>query len=235
MRIRRLTRNEAAFVIGVPIAWAVLLLFHPGGEGDAIYAEIQDSTTAMVAVHVGMLIFLPLFAIAVYMLLRGIETTAATVARWALIPFVVFYAAWETLQGIANGILVDEANGLAEADRGVAAELIQDFAESPLARDFGVFAILGSLALLVAGIATGLALRDAGAPSWTPVVFGLAGFLISAHPPPFGPIGLVLFVAGVVGVMRSRPAADLPADQAAAVARRGSSQSAGRIGGTSPG
>jgi hypothetical protein len=203
--IRPLTRNETAFVIGVPIAWAILLLFHPGGEGDAIYAEIQDETTEMLVVHVGMLIFLPLFAIVIYLLLRGIETTAATVARWALIPFVVFYAAWESLQGIANGILVDQANGLPEADRGVAAELIQDFAESPLARDFGVFAIIGSVALLTAAIAMGLALRDAGAPAWAPAVFGIAGLLISGHPPPFGPIGLLMFVAGVIGVMRSRP------------------------------
>jgi hypothetical protein len=210
MGIRQLTRNEAAFVIGVPIAWAILLLFHPGGEGDAIYAEIHDETTRMLAVHIGMLIFLPLFAIAIYLLLRGIETTAATVARWALIPFVVFYAAWESLQGIANGVLVEQANGLPEADRGVAAELIQDFAESPLVTDFGVFAIIGSVALLTAAIATGLALRDAGGPAWAPAVFGIAGFLISAHPPPFGPLGLLLFVAGVIGVMRSRPAAEPP-------------------------
>jgi hypothetical protein len=205
MGIRRLTRNEAAFVIGVPIAWAILLLFHPGGEGDAIYAEIHDETTEMLVVHIGMLIFLPLFAIGIYLLLRGIESTAATVARWALIPYVVFYAAWESLQGIANAVLVDQANGLPEADRGVAAQLIQDFAESPLVTDFGVFAIIGSVALLTAAIATGLALRDAGGLAWAPAVFGVAGFLISAHPPPFGPIGLLLFVVGVIGVMRSRP------------------------------
>jgi hypothetical protein len=210
MGIRRLTRHEAAFVIGVPVAWTILLLFHPGGEADAIYASLQDETTAMLAVHIGMLVFLPLFAIAIYLLLRGIETTAATVARWALIPFVVFYGAWETLTGIANGVLVGQANGLPEADRGVAAELIQDFAESPLVREFGVFAIIGGVALITAAIATGLALRDAGGPTWAPAVFGIAGFLINAHPPPFGPIGLMLFVVGVVGVMRTRPAAEPP-------------------------
>jgi hypothetical protein len=213
MGIRRLTRNEAAFVIGVPIAWAILLLFHPGGEADAVYASLQNETTAMLAVHIGMLIFLPLFAIGIYLLLRGIETTAATVARWALIPFVVFYGAWESLQGIANGVLVDQANSLAEADRGVAAELIQDFAESPLVTDFGVFAIIGGLALITAMIAAGFALRDAGGPTWLPAVFGIAAFLINAHPPPFGPIGLMLFVLGVVGVMRTRPAAEPPALQ----------------------
>ena len=197
-------------MIGVPIAWAILLLFHPGGEGDSIYTDIQDSTTAMLAVHVGMLLFLPLFAIAIYLLLRDNETTAARIARWALIPFVVFYVAWESLQGIANAVLVDQANGLPEADRGVAAELIQDFAESPLVRDLGVLALLGSVALLVVGIATGIAIRDAGGPTWAPAVFGIAALLISAHPPPFGPVGLVIFAAAVIGVIRHRPAAETP-------------------------
>ena len=27
---------ELAFLIGVPLAWAVLLLFHPTGEGESI-------------------------------------------------------------------------------------------------------------------------------------------------------------------------------------------------------
>lgn len=27
------TRDQLAFLIGVPLAWAVLLLFHPTGEG----------------------------------------------------------------------------------------------------------------------------------------------------------------------------------------------------------
>jgi hypothetical protein len=28
----RLSRDLLAFLIGVPLAWAVLLMFHPGGE-----------------------------------------------------------------------------------------------------------------------------------------------------------------------------------------------------------
>jgi hypothetical protein len=54
-------------------------------------------------------------AAAVYLLLRGIDGTAAHVGRIALIPFVVFYSAWETLQGIANGVLVDQVNALPES------------------------------------------------------------------------------------------------------------------------
>jgi hypothetical protein len=212
----RLTRNEAVFVLGVPIAWAILLLFHPGGEGDQIYADLDGDGTRMLVVHVGMMVFIPLMAFAIYLLLRGIESTAAHVSRIALIPFVVFYVAWEALQGIANGILVDEVSALPEAERGLGADLIQEFAESPLVRDLGVFAAIGGLALVVAAVAAGIALRDAGAPRWAPAVFGLSGFLITAHPPPFGPTGLALFVVAVVLVMRARPVAQPPAPRPSA-------------------
>jgi len=30
-------------MIGVALAWAVLLLFHPKGEGDQIYLDVQDN------------------------------------------------------------------------------------------------------------------------------------------------------------------------------------------------
>ena len=212
----RFSRDLLAFLIGVPLAWAVLLLFHPGGEASDVYGSARDDVTAFLVVHLGTLLFIPLMAGAIYLLLRGIPGTAAKVARISLIPFVVFYSAWETLQGIANGVLVDQVNALPPADRAAGAELVQDFAESPLVRDMGVLGSLGSLALIVATIAAGLALkREAGAPTSVAVLLGISGFLISAHPPPFGPTGLALFIAAVLLLARSRSApAPVPLAQA---------------------
>lgn len=204
----RFSRDLLAFLIGVPLAWAVLLMFHPGGERTDVYGSARDDVTAFLVVHIGMLVFIPLMAAAIFLLLRDLHGTAAKVGRLALIPFVVFYSAWETLQGIANGVLVDEVNALPDADRGVGAELVQDFAESPLVRDLGVFAVLGSLGLVVSLIASGIALKkEAGAPTSVAVLLGISGFLITAHPPPFGPIGLVLFIAAVLLLVRRRSAA----------------------------
>jgi hypothetical protein len=192
-------------MIGVPLAWAVLLAFHPGGDPDSIYLNIQDEVTRWQVVHIGMLIFIPLMGGVVYLLLRGIEGTAALVSRIGLAFFVAFYSAWEVLQGIANGVLTAKVNGLSSAeDRAVGADLIQEFAESPLVRDLGVFAAIGSLGLVTAMVAAGIALhRRAGAPASVAVLLGLAGLLITAHPPPFGPLGLVLFVAAVILFARS--------------------------------
>ena len=215
-RSPRFSRNELVFMIGVPLAWALLLLFHPSGDADSIYADTKDEVTAMLVVHVGTMLFIPLMAAAVYLLLRGVESTAARVARYSLIVFVVFYSAWEVLQGIANGVLVGEVNDLPASERSTGSELVQDFAESPLVRDLGVLATPGSLGLIVALIAAGIALhRVAGAPQSVAVLLGISGFLITAHPPPFGPTGLVLFVVAVVLYVRSQATARAPTPAAA--------------------
>ncbi len=198
-------------MIGVPLAWAVLLLFHPKGEGDQIYADLDDQVAAAITVHVGMMLFIPLIAIAIYLLLRGVEGTAARVSRIALIAFVVFFSAYETLQGTATGILTNELNGLPEEDRATGATLIQQFAEHPLARDFGFFAVIGSLAILVVAVAAGVALRrHAGAPLSVPILLGIFGLLIGGHPPPFGPVALVCFAAAVFLYWRSQSPSPSP-------------------------
>ena len=39
---RPFSRAEVGFVIGVPLAWAVLLLFHPTGDCDEIYPVVTN-------------------------------------------------------------------------------------------------------------------------------------------------------------------------------------------------
>ena len=115
-------------------------------------------------------------------------------------------------QGIGVGILVDELKGLPQADLALREELVQDFAEDPLMGPFGVFGSIGSLGLIVAMIAAGVALyRHAGAPVSVAVLLGISGFLITAHPPPYGPIGLVLFIVAVLLYVRSQSGARAPA------------------------
>jgi hypothetical protein len=213
MDSRRFSRDQLAFLIGVPLAWAVLLLFHPTGEGEAIsYADVQDQVTAWLVVHIGMMIFIPLMAVAVYLLVRGIEGTAARVSRIALVPFVVFYSAFEVLVGIGTGILVHDVNGLAASEKAAGASLVNEFTDNVLIRGFGVFPSIGSVAFIVASIAAGIAIRrHAAAPVAVPVLLGLSGFLITAHPPPYGPTGLALFIAAVLLFARSGGAARAPA------------------------
>ena len=47
-------------MVAVPVAWAVLLLFHPTGEGDESDPVVRDQVSAWLVVHVGTLVFVPL-------------------------------------------------------------------------------------------------------------------------------------------------------------------------------
>ena len=210
---RSFTAAEIAFLVGIPLAWAVLLLFHPTGGGEAVtYADVQDQVTAWLVVHIGMMLFIPLMALAVYLLLRDIEGSAARVSRIALVPFVVFYGAYEVLLGIGAGILVQDVNGLAGSEKAAGAALVNEFTDNVLIRGFSVLSSLGAVPFITAMIAAGVALRrEAAAPLAVPILLGLSGFLITAHPPPFGPIGLVLFIAAVLLVVRSQAPARAPA------------------------
>jgi hypothetical protein len=193
------------FLVGVPLAWVILLLFHPSGEGEEIYRDLQDHVTRMLVVHIGMLVFIPLMAVVVYVLLRDLEGTAARVSRIALAPYIVFYGAWEAMYGIGLGVLGNAVNGLPERERATGAAVIQDYGENVLLRGFGVLVSIGSVAFITAAIAAGIALRrHAGAPLAVPILLGLSGFLITAHPPPFGPTGLALFIAAVLVLARSQ-------------------------------
>jgi hypothetical protein len=203
----RFSPPELAFLIGVPLLWGILLLFHPGGEGEEIYLDLQDKVTPFLVVHIGMMLFIPLMAAAILLLLRGVEGTAAWVSRIALVPFVVFYSAWEALQGIGVGILVNELQGLPQADEALREDVVQDFAEHVLIGPMSVFGMIGSVGLIVAAIAAGVALyRHAGAPVAVPVLLGISGLLITIHPPPYGPAGLGLFIVAVLIYWRSQAA-----------------------------
>jgi hypothetical protein len=213
MRPTSYSRAEAAFLVCVPLAWAVLLLFHP--TGDEYYEVISDSVTPWLVVHLGTVVFIPLLAAAMFVLLRGIEGTAATVSRVALVVFAVVYAAFEVTVGIGSGIIGDAVNALPAGERAAGAEMLTTYNESDV---ITVLSTIGSLAWLVAVTAAGVALyrRAHTASSLAVVVL----FLISApgivtHVTPFGPVGLALFVVALLLVMRAAAVPAAPSSPAA--------------------
>jgi hypothetical protein len=158
-------------------------------------------------VHIGTLVLVPLLAGVVYLLLRGVDGVAALLSRIALAVFAVFYTAWEVLIGLGTGILVDQVNGLPEAERATGAQLVEDFKDSSL---IGTFELIGAFAWLIAVVAAGVALfRKADARSSVAVVLLLviSAVPIAWHVPPFGPVGLALFILAMLLVLRGRSSA----------------------------
>jgi hypothetical protein len=165
---RAFSPAEVAFLIGVPLLWAILLLFHPTGDGDEFYPIVRDQVTAWQVVHVGTLLLVPLLACVVYLLLRGVVGVAALLRRTAIAVFAVFYTAFEVLIGLGTGILIEQVNALPAAQRATGARLVEDFTDSSLIR---TFELIGSFAWLIAVAAAGVALfRRAAARSSVAVV-----------------------------------------------------------------
>jgi hypothetical protein len=201
----RFTRPVIAFAIVVPLAWAVLLWFHPDVNPDDVYGSLQDDVTAYLVVHVGTLVFIGLMGAALYLLVRDMPGTAARISRLAIGPFVVLYAAWEAVIGIAIGTMVQHGNDAPVSQQPAVADTIQSLGSSAIIGDAGVVGVLGALAWAVAVIAAAVAYRGAGAPALAWLLLAMSA-VVASHPPPIGPIGLVFFAGAVALLARGERA-----------------------------
>ena len=203
-----------ALLIGVPLAFSVLLWFHPIISD---YEGLRDVTMRFQIVHIGMVLALPLLAIGIYTLLDGLRGRAAAAGRIALIPFVIFYVPYVAFEGIALGVLGEQLNGLTAAQRdAIAPAMVQDFASNPILGEPGLFWAVGSAALIVVMVSTVLAFRRAGAPARLQLLLG-ASVLIGAHAPPLASIGWACFAAaGWMALRARRTAVEKPTALAAA-------------------
>lgn len=203
-RSRAFSPAQLAFLIGVPLTWAVLLWFHPSVERDDVYGSLSDQVATYQIVHVGTLIFIGLMGVALYLLVRDLPGKAATISRLASGLFVLFYGAWEAVIGLATGALVQHANGVPATERPVLSDAIQSLQDNAIVGDPGFVGSLGAVAWITAVIAAAVAVRRAGAPVLATVLLGLSLVVVS-HPPPIGPIGLACFAGAVLVLHRSQP------------------------------
>jgi len=201
---------KVVFLIGVPLAWAVLLWFHPSVPPDDVYGGLRDEVVTYQIVHTGTLVFIGLIGVALYLLVRDLPGRAARISRLAIGPFVLFYGVWEAVIGLATGALVQHANDAPADERPAVSDAIQSLQENLIVGEMSAAAVVGALAWAVAVIAAALAYRRVGAPVIVSVLLGLSVVVIS-HPPPIGPIGLLCFAGAVaVLVVRDRSAARAP-------------------------
>ena len=136
-------------MVGAPLAFAALLTQHPMGTGD-MYTEVSENVTPWLAVHYGGAVFFPLMALVVWLLIRDLSGRAATIARFALPVYAVFYTVWEAIFGIATGILADTGNDLGAAEREGAPPRSTTSSSSPIFGETGVFGSIGGLAWWIA-------------------------------------------------------------------------------------
>jgi hypothetical protein len=197
--VRNPTRRRL-LLFGVPVAVAIVSLLHPVVRGDPA-TDLDGRVTLWLAVH---LVQLPLFALlaaTVWLLVRDLDGRAAQVSRAALLLFIVFYAAFDALIGLATGLMLRKAAELP------AAAATADALWAERLRDPWVGAVVAPAALgwVVALAAAAVAHARAGAPRPAVVALALAAVLFGIdHTPPFAPLAMAALLVAAA-LLERRP------------------------------
>ena len=180
------------FALAVPLVWALLLLFHPNPGGEA-FESVSGVVDRWLFVHVGQLVLTPLLVLAVWRLLDGLPSRAATVGRAAAVVWAAFFTAYDSIQGIAAGVVIRWADGaLAGAEQaGVARAVDYLVSDSLLAGNISAIGLAGNVAWVTVAIASAVALSKAGVGK-AAVIAACLSSLFVIHTAPAG-IGLVAF------------------------------------------
>lgn len=187
-------------LLGTPIILAILELFHPVAiTGDPL-TDLGHRLPIWMTVHLLQLPLFGLMALAVYFLMEGVESVAATISRIALWFFIVFYISFDTLAGISAGIVLDGAlNKSPEVQREIV-RLFDAFQFSPVALAINA---IGALGWVVSVVTAACVVRNAGAPRFA-IFCLLLSVIFAMHIPPTGPLGLVFFLIAAARIEFSR-------------------------------
>jgi hypothetical protein len=182
-----------------PVAFGITGMLHlvAAGGGPSAGGEFQKimrHADLWITIHIVQIAIICLLGGTVLVLVRGLRSRAATMARVAVVPFAAFYSAFDAVPGLSKGLLASYALQH-PAQAGVIADAssaLDPLEEPAIAL---VYAIGVACWLLAAGGAA-FALRG-HAPAAAIVLLG-AGAAVFAidHAAPFGPVGMALFLAG---------------------------------------
>jgi hypothetical protein len=177
-------------LFGTPLLWIVLALIHP---------HEPDEADRWVFVHFSQLALTPFLAFAAWMLLDGIHSRVATVSRVAIVTWVVFFSAYDSVAGIATGLLSRYANGLAgDEEAAVRSAIDYLFNGGLLPGGAAILGVITTIAWPTAVIAGAFALRKSGARPALVVTLGLSA-LFAFHASYPAAIGLASFL-GAAGL-----------------------------------
>ncbi|HSL66448.1 MAG TPA: hypothetical protein VK874_17465 [Gaiellaceae bacterium] len=202
------SRTRRGVLFGVPSLYILLGLLHPTAN-----PELGDDTALFVWLHIAQLALIGGLAYLLWLLVEGLDSRPARIARALVLPFVVLYTTLDAVLGIAWGIVAEKANELAAADRAAAERLLDALLNEPEPLGYVVYFGAGLLWLAVAlAVVTALS-KSAPRPALALMTLGATVFALG-HARPVGPIGMALFLAGVVW-LELRPRAERASEPAA--------------------
>jgi hypothetical protein len=202
----RSTLVRRAVLFGGPLGYIVLGLVHPMDD-----LEVGDAAGFYIFLHLIQPFLIALIAFGLWLLVDGLESTAATVVRYSLVAYLIVYSMFDAVAGVATGLIVQEANGMSVADQAAVQRMMDGIGEH------GVLVTLwigAGVSWLIPAVAAALAVRDR-VPRWVTATMVLGAILFAVgHPVPPGPIGMALFLVGILWLElrgREEPAPEVAA------------------------
>jgi hypothetical protein len=177
-----------AALVAAPLVWVGVALAHPMGGDGTVYEGLRDDVALWIGVHLAQLVLSVALAAALWRLVRDLSSPAARIARASIPCYLVLFAAFDSIVGIATGLAVHHASSTTGATRDGAISTADYLMSNPLAGNWGVLPGLAHVALIGALFGTGMALRAAGVARaiWGPVLVGL---LLATHAGPMAAVG----------------------------------------------
>jgi hypothetical protein len=202
----RSTLVRRAVLFGGPLGYIVLGLVHPMDD-----LEVGDAAGFYIFLHLIQPFLIALIAFGLWLLVDGLESTAATVVRYSLVAYLIVYSMFDAVAGVATGLIVQEANGMSVADQAAVQRMMDGIGEH------GVLVTLwigAGVSWLIPAVAAALAVKDR-VPRWVTATMVLGAILFAVgHPVPPGPIGMSLFLLGILWLElrgREEPAPEVAA------------------------
>ena len=188
-----------AVLFGTPLLYIVLGIIHPMED-----PGMGEATSVFIGLHFAQLFLIAGIALSLWFLVDGLDSRAATLTRALILPYVILYTTLDAIAGLGMGEVVATANALPAADQAAAGRLIDDLREETIA-GYLFYAAVG-LAWLGAAFSAIVAVRHRS-PRPALVLMGLGALIFAVgHPKPFGPVGMGLFLVGVIWIeLRPQP------------------------------
>lgn len=197
-----------SIVFFVPLLVGLLNLMHPRVRFP-IYDGILLDVGWWITLHILNLAGFPLLGLAAYLVVKDINSVAATVAKFAIAVFVPVYSAFDALAGVGTGTLVKQVSCLSPEQSTTFKPTIDAFWNSaPLTATAVVGSIAWAIAMLSTAVALTVAARRKLMAGLAFVIFFAVGWARSNFVSPDGStigwawwlivvgMGLVMLIAG---------------------------------------
>jgi hypothetical protein len=194
---RRQEMLRRIILLGTPLVLGILELGHPLLDRTNPIKMLAPITTWWIVLH---LLLIPLFALmgyAIFILIRDINSPAATLCRYATVIYISFAIGYDTLVGLASGVLASNASTLTTSQQSILLEAMHQFYVSPAITISGYILVISGI---VSICAAAWALYHAGVPLLPVIV--LLGTVLTAysHALPFGPLGSACFFVAALWI-----------------------------------